>query len=933
MRLLCLVCAGVFGLASTASVAATFVVVNADPPGVGFNDTTAVAPVGANTATTLGAQRLAVLDAALGYWGARLHSDVPIHVHAFHQEGTCTETSSFIANGEPVTGHVVEVEGQTYWHTVAHRNALAGVDITPANAVDEDYDILLRVNPLIDTGCAGVDGFWYDTDANALPSTEWLPYLAVMKLELARGLGQWVYGDPDTGSLAGNDTLGYHPDILDAHLLDADHGRWSEIGQIDRALSARNASRLTWDGPAVAAATEGWLDPAPVVVVHRIDGDTFEFLKGELGPQPALAGTLVAPVVAVVDGTEPASDGCEAPVNAAALAGNIALVDRGNCTFSAKAMAAQNAGAIAVLVANNVAGHAPSPMGGTEPALAIPALGITQAAGASLRAHPARVSIGYDVFARAATTNGRVRMNAEAEPPASRSITRFASAAVPMATPRYLYGHTADIDDLSFAMLRDIGWPVSETAPNVRPYMRYTGALNFVPGQESTLTELWFGDIDSEVTSLQLEVWGGGIVIGDAQGNTRSGAERVVLSGSRSTLMEDFASGAVRFLWDENGSAGLTVTIRGAGGPSQTGFAVISAVANGTPTVTDQSLDTTVGAARLVELTGTDPDGDGLAFQPVTQPQHGTLSTKLSRVIYTPDPGFEGTDSFDFVALDGVLISEPATVTLTVEGTLPQTITNFHANPAQPSLADGSFVVFATGGASGNPVTFSIAPASAAICSAGGPHGQTIAILAAGTCTVLADQAGNASYDAAAQRTLAVTILAAPRLVRDGGFEAGVDGTSWVHGSSNFGSPLCDPPSCGTDAAPRSGAFWAWFGGTTAAETAFVEQTGVIGPDQRTLRFFLWTTRSDGVTPDPIGRFQVTIDGDPVFTVTRTTAASYGAGYKPVSVDVSAWADGGEHTLRFELARGAGSALPDFHLDEVTLWGNAENAVFADGFE
>jgi hypothetical protein len=47
------------------------------------------------------------------------------------------------------------------------------------------------------------------------------------------------------------------------------------------------------------------------------------------------------------------AQGCAAPANAAALQGNIALVDRGTCEFSTKILNAKNAGAIAVVVVNN----------------------------------------------------------------------------------------------------------------------------------------------------------------------------------------------------------------------------------------------------------------------------------------------------------------------------------------------------------------------------------------------------------------------------------------------------------------------------------------------------------------------------------------------------------------------------------------------------
>jgi hypothetical protein len=58
--------------------AATITIVNGDPAGVGFNDTTVVAPVGGNTGTTLGAQRLIAFQAAADKWGATLTSTVTI---------------------------------------------------------------------------------------------------------------------------------------------------------------------------------------------------------------------------------------------------------------------------------------------------------------------------------------------------------------------------------------------------------------------------------------------------------------------------------------------------------------------------------------------------------------------------------------------------------------------------------------------------------------------------------------------------------------------------------------------------------------------------------------------------------------------------------------------------------------------------------------
>ena len=61
---------------------AQFVIVNINAPGIGFNDPTPAAPVGGNTGTTLGEQRLIAFTHAASIWSARLDSAVPIRIRA-----------------------------------------------------------------------------------------------------------------------------------------------------------------------------------------------------------------------------------------------------------------------------------------------------------------------------------------------------------------------------------------------------------------------------------------------------------------------------------------------------------------------------------------------------------------------------------------------------------------------------------------------------------------------------------------------------------------------------------------------------------------------------------------------------------------------------------------------------------------------------------
>ena len=91
-------------------------------------------------------------------------------------------------------------------------------------------------------------------------------------------------------------------------------------------------------------------------------------------------------LVIVDDGVDVITDGCEAPVNAADLAGKIAIIDRGACNFTVKVKFAQDAGAIAVIVANNRDGNVPAPMGGADDTVTIPSMGISQDQGAAIYA-------------------------------------------------------------------------------------------------------------------------------------------------------------------------------------------------------------------------------------------------------------------------------------------------------------------------------------------------------------------------------------------------------------------------------------------------------------------------------------------------------------------------------------------------------------------
>jgi hypothetical protein len=130
---------------------------------------------------------------------------------------------------------------------------------------------------------------------------------------------------------------------------------------------------FTWFGPQAATLT---LTPGGNVAVGTASFGPANF---DITAQVALANDGVG-------SPSPLSltDACETLVGA--FTGTIVLADRGNCNFTVKARNAQAAGAVGIIIANNVVVAAPPGMGGTDPLVTIGALSITLAAGVALKA-------------------------------------------------------------------------------------------------------------------------------------------------------------------------------------------------------------------------------------------------------------------------------------------------------------------------------------------------------------------------------------------------------------------------------------------------------------------------------------------------------------------------------------------------------------------
>jgi hypothetical protein len=123
-----------------------------------------------------------------------------------------------------------------------------------------------------------------------------------------------------------------------------------------------------------------------------------------------------------------------------------------------------------------------------------------------------------------------------------------------------------------------------------------------------------------------------------------------------------------------------------------------------------------------VTLTATDVDEDSLSYSIVSAPSHGALTGLAPNLTYTPDANWSGSDSFTFTANDGSLVSNVATISITVNPVNDAPVLAAIGAKSVNELSELAFTATATD-IEGDPLTFSIeasAPAGATIGAASG---------------------------------------------------------------------------------------------------------------------------------------------------------------------------------------------------------------------
>ncbi|RFP13618.1 MULTISPECIES: PA domain-containing protein [unclassified Duganella] len=456
-------------LVSSASwAAATITIVNGDPAGVGFNDPTPVLPVGGNSGTTLGVQRLNAFQAAANTWGATLTSTVPIRILATWEALPCDDGGAVLgsAGALEVFRDFAGAPRANAWFSKAEANKLFGADVDPAAP-----DIRARFNVnLGQPGCLTGTPFYLGlNDSHGAQ----IDLVTVLEHEFGHGLGFQTYTDSATGA-----QLDGRPSIWDHFLLDTSTGKlWKDMSNAERVASALKSGKLVWNGAIVNQAAQTVLQqgvPALTVLTPAGIAGIVQVGTASFGPPLANPG-VTGEVMPVVDTAPDRGLACDSlsPANALAVGGKIAVIDRGSCTFVIKVKNAQDAGAIGVIIVDNVAGAPPPGLGGTDPSIVIPAVRVTLDDGARLKAALATRSrkhsgvfanLGVNLALRAgADAAGRVLMYAPNPNQPGSSVSHYDTSAFPnlLMEPAINGDLTHDVApprDLTFPLLRDLGW-------------------------------------------------------------------------------------------------------------------------------------------------------------------------------------------------------------------------------------------------------------------------------------------------------------------------------------------------------------------------------------------------------------------------------------------------------------------------------------------
>lgn len=130
---------------------------------------------------------------------------------------------------------------------------------------------------------------------------------------------------------------------------------------------------------------------------------------------------------------------------------------------------------------------------------------------------------------------------------------------------------------------------------------------------------------------------------------------------------------------------------------------------NGAPTAVNDSGVTPFGEPITVDVLAndSDPENHTLTILSVSDPAHGTAAIADGKVVYTPDPGFSGTEVFSYTLQDIVGATASASVTITVEPYQDPPLV-CEPNYTQVDIATTAFVLTGQSGMNTRSFTFTL---------------------------------------------------------------------------------------------------------------------------------------------------------------------------------------------------------------------------------
>src|SRR5688572_16212419 len=465
-----------------ASAQANIVIFNDDAAGVGFNDATPATPVGGNNGTTVGQQRLIAFQFAANIWGATLTSSPTITIRGTWTALGCTANSGTLGsagNSGSIFRNFAGAEPD-FWYGNALANAISGIDRNgPTHEINAQFNVNLG-NP----GCLETAHWYYGLDNNH--GATGIDLVSVLLHEFSHGLGFQTFTNKETGLQAGSDAGGRFPSIYDRYLFDNTSAKaWPQMTDAERVASAINTGNLVWVGPRAVSDVPSVLSGTPRLRVNSPPAIAGNYQVGtaSFGPPPSPAGTT-GDVVQTIP-----NYGCAPITNP--VSGRIALIDRGNCNFVVKTKNAQNAGATAVIIADNVSAATPPGMGGTDNTIIIPTLSITLVNGSTIKGQLSggvNATLFADTTVLAGTDAGqRPLMFAPNPVEGGSSVSHWDSSLLPnqLMEPNIavdLNHSVVPIWDLTYSLFRDLGWTGNRIGDN-RFFVRqhYLDFLNREP--------------------------------------------------------------------------------------------------------------------------------------------------------------------------------------------------------------------------------------------------------------------------------------------------------------------------------------------------------------------------------------------------------------------------------------------------------------------